>query len=233
MVHSSGLHLLHRFSISDDIWRAWVSFLLTDFFSFSNFKYSSYFILTDWKPFIIDESMVIVYGFRLFATIWSLIIHLEIIILGDMLTWIRLLLWLKPLAWTWLSVKTKASTDASFLNLEKPRVSKYSLSKCSSFGNSIDFSLNFMTLPSRNSLKSDIASSQHFVDRMFKFKECVRNNFLSVKNCWSWATAQKLRMQKRKRWEKIRTQRAFFNQFGNHGNNKLLTFLFEFSYLGF
>ena len=78
MVCSSVLHLLHRFSISDDIWRAWVSFSLTDFFSFSDFKYFSYFILADRKAFIIDESVVIVYGFRLFASLWSLIIRLEI-----------------------------------------------------------------------------------------------------------------------------------------------------------
>ena len=180
MVHSSVLHLLHRFSIRNDIWRVWVSFSLTDFFSFSNFKYSLHFILADQKAFIINESMVIVYGFRLFAGIWFLIIRSEIIVSGDMLTWIRFLFWLKPHstdAWPWLSVKTKATTNESFLNLEIPRVSKHSLSKCSSFGNSINFSLNFITIPSKNSLNSDIASSQHFVDRMFNFKICVRTIF--------------------------------------------------------
>ena len=60
-----------------------------------------------------------------------------------------------------------------------------------------------------------------------------KNNFPSVKNCWSRATAKKLTMQNRKGLEKIRTQRAFFKQFGNHSNNKLLTFLFEFGTLAF
>ena len=104
MVCSSVPHLPHRFSISDDVWRAWVSFSLTDFYSFSNFKYSSYFILADPEAFIIDESMMIAYGFRLFASIWFLIIHLEIIVLGDMLTWKRSLFWLKLCstdAWPW------------------------------------------------------------------------------------------------------------------------------------
>ena len=97
-----------------------------------------------------------------------------------MLTWIRLLFWLKLRftdAWPWLSVKTKATIDASFLNSGTPRVSKYSSSKRSSFGNSINFSLNFVTLPFRNSLNSDIASSQHFVGRMFNFKICIRTIF--------------------------------------------------------
>ena len=75
-----------------------------------------------------------------------------------------------------VSVKTKATTDASFLNLETTRVSKYSSSKHSSFGNFINFSLNFKTLPSRNSLNSDIASPQHFIDKMLK--ACVRYFFI-------------------------------------------------------
>ena len=69
MVCSSLLHLLRRFSISDDIWRAWVSFLLTGFFSFSDFKYSSYLTLAGRKAFIIDKPMVIVHRFSLFASI--------------------------------------------------------------------------------------------------------------------------------------------------------------------
>ena len=40
--------------------------------------------------------------------------------------------------WPWLSVKIKATTDASFFNLETPTVSKYCLSIQSSFGNSIN-----------------------------------------------------------------------------------------------
>ena len=87
-----------------------------------------------------------------------------------------MLFWLKPRStdtWPWLSVKIKATTDASFLNLETTWVSKYSLS----LGNSINLSLNLMTLPFRGSLNSEIALSQHFVDSMFNFKICVRTIF--------------------------------------------------------
>ena len=158
-----------------------VSSSLTDFFSCFDFKHSAYFILADREAFIIYGSMVIVYGVCwLFASIWPLIFRLEIIVSGDMLTWIRLCFWLKPRstgAWPWLSVKIKVTTDASFLNLETQRVSKYSSCKRSSFGNSINFLLNFMTLPFRNSLNFDIASSQHFLDRTFNCKICVRTIF--------------------------------------------------------
>ena len=151
---------------------------------------------------------------------------LEIIVSGDILTWIRLLFWLKLRstdAWPWLSVKTKATTDASFLNLETPRVSEYSSSKRSSLGNSINFSLNSMTLLSRNSLNSDTASSQHFLDRMFKLKIRVRTIF----------HLSRTEDVEQKEVGENQNPKGFFNKFGNHSNNKLLTFLLEFGYLGF
>ena len=90
-------------------------------------------------------------------------------------------------------------------------------------GNSINCSLNLTTLPSTNSLGSDIASSQHFVDSMFNFKICIRTIFhlsRTVDVRWllkNWGC-------RKEKDKKIRTQRVFFNQFGNHSNNKLLTF---------